>query len=146
MTLPRDRALIGIIFMSALLGLAYNGAMHLGYGPDEPRHMNYVKLLFEEHSLPRLNPDGTEYHGAHTFHPPLYYLVLLPFYAAFHSLPGEAGWHVVRLVSLLICLASLPLIYQIAERAGGGDKSVARFATATVGLISDLRYDIRDHQ
>ncbi len=135
MTWPRDRVLLGVIALAALLALAYNSTIHLGYGPDEPRHMNYVRLLFDEQTLPRLNPDGTEYYGAHTFHPPLYYLILLPFYAVFHKLPGDAGWHLLRLVSLCLCLVSLVLIYQIAERAGGGDKSVARFATAFVAFL-----------
>ncbi|MDQ2800481.1 MAG: hypothetical protein M3Y13_12680 [Armatimonadota bacterium] len=135
MPLPRDRVFLLLLLLAALLGLGYNAAILLGYGPDEPRHMSYVKLLFDEHTLPRLNPDGSEYHGAHTFHPPLYYLILLPIYALFHTLPGAAGWHIVRLVSLLLCLSSLPLIYQIAERAGGGDRNVARLAVAQVALL-----------
>ncbi len=46
--------------------------------------MNYVKLLLDAHQLPRiesLNP-YRETGDAHAFHPPLYYLILLPFYAA----------------------------------------------------------------
>lgn len=135
LTLPRDRALLGIIGLAALLGLAYNAVVLLGYGPDEPRHLNYVKLLFEEHVFPRLNPDGSEYHGAHSYHPPLYYFALLPFYAALHALPEGVMWHGLRLVSLLLCLASLPLIYQIGLRAGGGDRALACLIVAQVGLL-----------
>ena len=65
MPLPRDRAFLLLLLLSVLLGLAYNAAILLGYGPDEPRHMAYVNLLFTEHTLPRINPDGTEYYGAH---------------------------------------------------------------------------------
>ncbi len=135
MTLPKDRVLLGIILLAAGLGLAYNFAMLLGFGPDEPRHMAYVKLLFSAHEFPRMNPDGSEYQGAHSYHPPLYYLVLLPFYAVFRTLPGNMPWHAMRLISLLLCLISLPLIYQIALRAGEGDKWLARLAVAQVALL-----------
>lgn len=135
MPLPRDRALFVLLLLAALLGLAYNAVILLGYGPDEPRHMAYVNLLFQEHTLPRLNSDGTEYRGAHTLHPPLYYLLLTPFWAAAHTLPRDFGWHVVRLVSLALCLASLPLIYQMAERAGGGSRALARLAVAQAALL-----------
>ena len=148
-----DPGLVGIMLLAALLGLIYNGVVMLGYGPDETRHMGYVKMLLDEHRLPYLNPDGTEHDGAHTFHPPLYYLYLLPFYAASRALSGNTGavptgvgygmaighgapeWHFVRLVSMLLCLAALPLIYGIARRAGRGDVRFARLAVAQVALL-----------
>lgn len=116
----RDRWLLGVMALALILGLIYNGAILFGFGPDETRHMDYVKLLLNERSLPYLEADGvTEHGGAHTLHPPLYYLVLLPFYAVFRGLPGESEWHAVRVVSVLLCLAALPFIYQIAQRASG---------------------------
>lgn len=131
----RDRALLAILLLAAALGLLYNAVILLGYGPDEPRHLAYVQLLYDEHTFPRMNPDGTEYRGAHSYHPPLYYLFLLPFYALLHALPPNALWHALRLVSLALCLLSLPLIYQIALRAGRGDVLLARLATAQVALL-----------
>jgi len=131
----RDRWLISIMLGTMLLGLIYNFVILLGYGPDEPRHMRYVELLLNEHQLPYLEPDGSEHAGAHTLHPPLYYAILLPFYALLRALPGAWEWHAVRLVSLAFCLATLPLIYQIAERAAGNDKRLARLAVAQVALL-----------
>jgi len=131
----RDRVLIAIMAAAALLGVIYNGVILPGYGPDEPRHLGYVRLLLEEHRLPYQEPNGSEHGGAHTYHPPLYYLALLPFYAAGRGLPGRGVEHLLRLVSLALCLAALPLIYQIAQRAGRGDPALARLAVAQIALL-----------
>jgi 4-amino-4-deoxy-L-arabinose transferase-like glycosyltransferase len=137
----RDRWLLGIMALALVLGLIYNGAILFGFGPDEARHMNYVKLLLNEHTLPYLEADGvTEHGGAHTLHPPLYYLLLVPFYALFRGLPSESEWHVVRVVSVLLCLAALPLIYQIAQRASGKfseneNKWLPRLVVAQIALL-----------
>ena len=138
----QDRWLIGLMVIAGVLGLIYNHSILIGFGPDEPRHMNYVKLLFNEHTLPYLEADGkTEHGGAHTLHPPLYYLLLLPFYALFRNLPGDMVWHVVRLVSLVLTLSTLPLMYQIAQRAVGllngvsNHKWLARLVVAQAALL-----------
>lgn len=131
----RNRALFVLLLLAAFLGLAYNAVILLGYGPDEPRHFAYVELLFREHTFPRQNPDGTEYAGAHSYHPPLYYLILLPFYAVFRALPPAGTWHALRLVSLALCLLSLPLVWQIARRAGGGDRAFAALVVAQIALL-----------
>lgn len=133
--IQRDRVLLGILLFAGLLGVIYNFVILLGFGPDEPRHMNYVKLLLDEQRLPYVEANGSEHAGAHTLHPPLYYLTLLPFYAIFRGLPGEWEWHLVRLVSLAICLFGLVLIYQIGLRASRGDQNLARLVTAQVGLL-----------
>lgn len=130
-----DHVLLALLAAGALLGLIYNFAIMPGYGPDEPRHFNYVKLLLEEHRLPVLQSDGQEYHGAHTYHPPLYYLYEAPFYLLGGLLPGAGRWHMIRLGSLLLCLASLPLAYDIARRAMSGSRTAARLATAILALL-----------
>ena len=129
-----DRVFWIILDIPFLLGLIYNFVMLPGFGPDEHRHFNYVKLLVTERRLPFLLPNGTEYHGAHTLHPPLYYLFLIPFYLVGRFLPGDAVWHVMRLGSLALCLASLVFIYVIAQKASS-ERSVARFTVALVGLL-----------
>lgn len=136
-----DRVLIALMVVAALLGLVYNGVILLGYGPDEGRHMNYVKLLYNEHILPYQEPDPShtgqmkEHGDAHTFHPPLYYLLFVPFYAVSRLMPGESEWHILRVLSLLLCVGALPLFYEIGLRAGGGDRWLARLVTAQVALL-----------
>lgn len=131
----RDKVLWLIIGVAALFGLAYNFVILLGAGPDEQRHMNYVKLLLEQHQLPQIESIAPyrETAGAHAFHPPLYYIILLPFYALFRGLPGESEWHVVRLISTLFCLLPLPLLYQIARQAGS--RNFARLVVAQIALL-----------
>jgi 4-amino-4-deoxy-L-arabinose transferase-like glycosyltransferase len=133
---PRnDRVFWLILGIAALLGLAYNAAILLNFGPDEPRHLAYVRLLVDERRLPFQLPGGGEYAGAHSYHPPLYYGILAPFYAILGFL-GESGrYHALRLVSLALCLGALPMIYQIAARAANGNLMVARFTTAGVALL-----------
>lgn len=128
-----DRVFWIILGGAFLLGLIYNFVIMPGFGPDEHRHFNYVKLLITEHRLPFLLSDGSEYHGAGIFHPPLYYLFLIPFYLIGNFLPGDAVWHVMRLGSLALCVLALPLIYDLAFAAAG--KQVARFATLLVGWL-----------
>ncbi|HEX8237910.1 MAG TPA: glycosyltransferase family 39 protein [Abditibacteriaceae bacterium] len=136
-----DRVLVALMLLATLFGLIYNGVIRLGYGPDEGRHMNYVKLLYNEHTLPYQEPDPNnigqvkEHGDAHTFHPPLYHLLFVPFYAVLRLMPGESEWHVLRVLSLLLCVGALPLFYEVALRAGGGDRWLARLVTAQVALL-----------
>ena len=119
----RDDRVLGAILLAALaLGLVYNFTILPGFAPDEPRHFAYVRLLWQEHRFPFLLPDGSEYHGAHSLHPPLYYLILLPFYALLQWLPDAAIYHGLRLISALICVLSLPLIYDVVRRACGDSR------------------------
>ncbi len=131
----RDKILWLILGMATLFALAYNYAVLLGFGPDEQRHINYVKLLLDSHQLPVIlsTQPYQETGGAHAFHPPLYYLVLLPFYALFRGLPGESEWHLLRLISTVLCLVPLPLIYQIARQIGS--QNFARLVVAQIALL-----------
>ncbi len=141
----RDRVFWTIFALAAFLGVAYNAVLMLGFGPDEGRHMNYVRLLWDEHRLPFILPDGKEYADAHSLHPPLYYVLLAPFYGLFHTALGENVWHGERLLSMALCLATLPMIYQLAWRAAGAGagagananeaRPVARLATAHAALL-----------
>ncbi len=129
-----DKVLWAIIALSLLLGLIYNFVILIGFGPDEPRHMAYVKLLAEEHTFPFILPDGTEYKGAHSLHPPLYYALLVPLYWLTHSLPNDAVWHLARLFSSLLCAAALVLFYDIALVASSR-RDVARLSVAHLAWL-----------
>lgn len=129
----RDTGLLALLGVCLVLGVIYNFVIALGYGPDEPRHMNYVKLLLDEHIFPYIMANGKEYKGAHSLHPPLYYSFLVPFYALTRPLFGDNAWHVMRVLSSLICVGSLFLLYQVALRFGS--RRLALLATAQVGLL-----------
>ncbi|RYX79948.1 hypothetical protein EON83_30620, partial [bacterium] len=129
----RDTGLIALLVVCLLLGIIYNFVIARGYGPDEPRHMNYVTLLLDEHVFPYIMANGKEYKSAHTLHPPLYYSLLVPFYALTRPLFGENAWHIMRALSSLICVGSLFLLYQVALRFGS--RRLALLATSQVGLL-----------
>ncbi|PQV62731.1 Dolichyl-phosphate-mannose-protein mannosyltransferase [Abditibacterium utsteinense] len=140
----RDDRVLGAILLAAFsLGLLYNFTILPGLAPDEPRHFAYVRLLWEEHRFPFLLPNGSEYRGAHSLHPPLYYLLLLPFYGALHFLPEAAIYHGLRLISSLLCVLSLPLIYDVARGADGNQSETdqnrklwtARLTCALIALV-----------
>ena len=135
----RNRLWLCVLGLAALLGLLHNWAVLVGYGPDEVRHMNFVTLMLDQHRLPLILPDGTEYAGAHPLHPPYYYALLLPIIALFRGLPGDLEWHVARLVSLALCLGALVLLRQIALVAGADKPKSARdfalFTVVGVGLL-----------
>ena len=132
-----DRVLLTLCALAFLISLVFNAALLPGFGPDEPRHFAYLKLLWEEHSLPRIlsTQPYSEYRGAHAFHPPLYYLVLLPFYALSRSLSDGNAIHFLRFWSGLMCVAALPLLYDVALVASGERKNVARASVGTVALV-----------
>ena len=135
----QDRRWLLVLGLACLLGLIHNFAVLIGYGPDEVRHMNFVTLLLDEHRLPQILPDGTEYAGAHPLHPPYYYFLLAPIIALFRALPGGFEWHIARLISLILCLGSLVLLRQIALVAGADKPKSARtfalFVVVGVGLL-----------
>lgn len=128
-----DRALGATLLMALVLGLFYNFVILPGFGPDEMRHFAYVRLLWEEQRFPFLLPDGKEYRGAHSLHPPVYYLLLTPLFGLLHSLPEAAIYHGLRMISLLLCLGSLPLLFDVALRASG-NRWVARSTVAIFAL------------
>ncbi len=132
-----DRVLLIVCALAFLISLVFNAAMLPGFGPDEPRHFAYLRLLWEEQSLPRIlsTQPYSEYRGAHAFHPPLYYLVLLPFYALVRGLSEGNAIHFLRFWSGLLCVASLPLLYDVAMVASGERKNVARATVATVAFV-----------
>jgi hypothetical protein len=63
------------LLLCAALAITYSYVIPLGYGPDEPRHYAFVRLLWVHHQLPRLLPDGSELGNATVYHPPTYYLL-----------------------------------------------------------------------
>ena len=135
----KDKLWLCVLALALVLGLIHNWAVLVGYGPDEVRHMNYVTLLIDEHRLPQILADGTEYKGAHPLHPPYYYFLLVPIIALFRGLPGALEWHIARLVSLALCLGALILLRQIALVAGADRPKSARafalFVVVGVGLL-----------
>jgi 4-amino-4-deoxy-L-arabinose transferase-like glycosyltransferase len=109
------RLLLGLAGIYLALAVTYSFVIPLGYGPDEPRHYAYVKRLVERGQLPRL-VHGVEADGAIVLHPPLYYVLLTPFYALLRGFGDATVQRVLRFLSPLLCGTALWLFYATLRR------------------------------
>ncbi|HIE53446.1 MAG TPA: hypothetical protein EYP85_16970 [Armatimonadetes bacterium] len=126
--------LLGLALIYLALAVTYSFVIPLGYGPDEPRHYAYIKRLVEKGQLPRL-VNGVEEDGAIVLHPPLYYVLLTPFYAFLRGFGDATVQRVLRFFSPLLCGAALWLFYS-ALRLLFPDRPALRLGT--VGLTAFL--------
>jgi hypothetical protein len=110
-----ERYPVAVLLLFLVLAYTYVWVIQPGYGPDEPRHFAYVKRLVERHELPLL-VNGREEDGAHTLHPPLYYLLMTPVYAATRGLGDAGSIRAIKHVSPLLQLAALLLFLATLRR------------------------------
>ena len=87
------RSLCLLLAASLALSVGFAVATPFGAAPDESAHLEYVRVLAEEHRLPRLDlprprdpAAGDISYDAH--HPPLYSLAATPFYPMRGSVAG----------------------------------------------------------
>jgi hypothetical protein len=108
----RERRLFGLIAsVFAVLAIAYGLIIPLGFGPDEPRHFQYLPLMVDHHRLPLVLPDGRELEGAIVLHPPLYYVLITPAYVALRDTVGL--WWTQRLLRLLSPLFGIGVLWLV---------------------------------
>jgi hypothetical protein len=116
-TRAERRLFAGLVAVFLILAFAYSAIIPLGFGPDEPRHYCFVKLMVEQHKLSRVLPDGAELGGAIAIHPPGYYLFLSLFYVPSKWL-GGAWWtqRLFRSFSPFFGVATLALVWGSCRR------------------------------
>lgn len=105
------RGLLAICVLFVLMALAYNLIIPPHYGPDEIRHERYYQYVYEAWQLPADEAST----GAIVHHPPLYYLICLPFWALF-SLLGIASDRFMRLVSTALGLVVILITFRLIHR------------------------------
>ncbi len=134
-------AAIACVFVA--LAVAYSLILILGFGPDEPRHFQYLPLMVEQHRLPRVLPEGGELGGAIALHPPLYYSLLVPLYVSLRETAG-LWWtqRILRLVSPIFGVLVLWLVWRSARRVFPRSP----YAAALVpGLMAVWPHFVMDH-
>lgn len=130
---PSGMALV-VSALYLVLAYCYVFTVQPKYGPDEPRHFAYVRRLVEKHELPVLR-DGREEDGAHTLHPPLYYTLMAPIYAASSGGGERSAYLAIKCMSPLLLLGAL-WFYWLALRRLFPESGFARdFAFAFVALL-----------
>lgn len=132
---PRWRHLrAAVLLLFLVLAYAYVWVVQPGYGPDEPRHYLYVQRLVEKGRLPLL-VNGQEEDGAHTLHPPLYYLLVSPVYLAARGLGDAGAIRVIKHVSPLLLLGALLLFAATLRRLFPTRPFAGTAALAVVALL-----------
>ncbi len=76
----RTRSWIAVILaIFGLLGVVYNVTIPLFEAPDELWHFSFVRILAEEHALPKQPSEGKDMWLREAGQPPLYYSLAAPF-------------------------------------------------------------------
>ena len=132
----RDWAIAGIVLAHFALALTTSFFMLLGYAPDEPRHFAYVRWLAQHHSFPP--PDERLSGGAHSLHPPLYYVLMLPVYWAFSSLGDAAAMRAMRCVAPFFGVAALCLLVPVVRKAMAGRRGMTLFTLSLIAFWPQL--------
>jgi 4-amino-4-deoxy-L-arabinose transferase-like glycosyltransferase len=104
------------------------------YAPDEPMHLDYIRILSTEARFPTFE----ETHQ--TQQPPLYYLLMVPFYRLGSSFGPTGGGHAVRIVSALLGLLTLGAVWLAARVAFPNRRRVALLALGCAALWPAFQY------
>lgn len=143
------RILFYILVTYLIFGFGYAALTPDWQNPDEPAHYNFIRHLAETGNLPALSKEDYDQiyleniiqrgfppelpidslrYEAHQ--PPLYYLLALPVYEAFHG-----NVFPLRILSLLMGACLLIVTYLIGSTIAPQKPILALSATATIALI-----------
>lgn len=136
-----QRCLCGLAVVYLALALCYNIVIPPRMGPDEPRHLDYVQRLVEQHALPRLDADGKEVGGATIFHPPLYYALLAPVYVAFRPLGPDAAARAMRCCSPLFVGLALVLCWLSLRRLWPERRALRLSVVASMAFLPHVQME-----
>ena len=159
-------AILGVYL---LISIAYSLAIPVGEAPDEPSHVDYVQTLLRTGQLPTIPRDSARY-SYEAEQPPLYYFLqaawisalwpntnLLPpldgnpdfsfskekpYNVYLHDYPvGDAvPVYLMRLLSVLLGLATLVLIWLAAREAWPGETQVALLALGFAAFLPGFAF------
>ncbi|MBI5832014.1 MAG: hypothetical protein HZB16_06855 [Armatimonadetes bacterium] len=135
------RPLIALAVVYLALAALYTYVIPLRFGPDEIRHYNYVKRLVTKHALPALDAAGNELDGAIVFHPPGYYLLLSPIYAACHGLGDDVTLRLMRATSPLLVGAALAFFWLALARLYPDRRRLRLTAVAVFALLPHVQLE-----
>jgi len=135
-----QRYTAGVLCAFLVLAYVYVWTIQPGYGPDETRHFHYIQLLLDEHRLPLLI-NGQEQGGAHTLHPPLYYLLVSPLFALARGLGERAVYLTIKSFSPLIVLGALLLFRSTLRRVFPRQPFAVAAAFTVVALLPELQLE-----
>ncbi len=144
-----QRLLVLLLLAYFTVGAAYACLTPPWQVPDEPAHYNYIRQLAEDHRLPvmeigdydqaylsrltaehfppNLSIERLEYED---HQPPLYYLLLAPFYVL-----GGGSLRILRLVTLLFGAAAIAFTIRLVEELFPEDRGFALFVGGLMAFV-----------
>jgi hypothetical protein len=134
------RFMAGVLLGFLVLAYCFVWTIQPGYGPDETRHYQYIRLLLDEHRLPLL-VNGQEQQGAHSLHPPLYYLLVSPVFALFRGLGDRVTYLALKSLSPLILVGALLLFRATLRRVFPKQPFAASAALTVVALLPEFQLE-----
>jgi len=114
---------IGSFWLFLFFAKTQHLALHAGF--DGPDHLEYIRLVGDQGSLP-LATDGPA-----MYHPPLFYVVA----AGLRAIAGEQPGTLVRLLPFLSGLFQVAVAFLLARRLFPEDRRVAALAIGVAGLL-----------
>jgi 4-amino-4-deoxy-L-arabinose transferase-like glycosyltransferase len=108
------------------------------YAPDEVGHFNYVKYIYEKRALPVYEPETAVRNNEFEYYqPPLYYLALMPSYAAakFLNFDEDITVRILRLSSIILWLINLLFGIKILDRLKIGNEFIRVFFIGMLSLL-----------
>lgn len=142
--LSKNRVLVALLVLAAMMSALWSVAMPPWRAPDEPHHFGYIQYMAREQSVPlggrvdhypdllqslnRTNlgiamgqegaywdPDARDPNNA-AGHPPLYYSLMLPAYGISSGGSIETQLYVLRICGAAIFMMLVAVSYQLARR------------------------------
>ncbi len=126
-----------ILALFVVLAFVYVWVQQPRYGPDEPRHVAYIRLMVDQQRLPEIR-DGVELEGAHSQHPPLYYLLVAPVYLAARGFGEPAVYYALKCLAPLMMLGGLLCFRSTLRRTFPDRPFAATAALAVVALLPEF--------
>jgi len=153
-TVAERAILLSVLVAYVILGALYAIKTPPWQVPDEPAHYNYVRYLVDERRLPilrqgdydqnylekvkeaKFSPEYPIDTIRYEFHqPPLYYLLMVPFYVLF-----DGRLVPLRLVTSLLGIGLLIVTYRVGKSLLSDDRSHQRPAWLALGMTAFIAF------
>lgn len=134
-----SRYVVAIFALALVIRLAYAVVAPPFQAPDEYSHFSYVKSIHDSHQLP-VQPSPAERPEELEFHqPPLYYLLLSPFYPSTNFIASPPLLP-LRFINILFSMLTILVVYYFASMVLGQNPFTVAVICTVVALLPTYSY------